>query len=521
MQLQHRFVDALPGDPDRSNVSRQVHHAAYTEVAPTPVADPQLLAWSDDVAELLGIPDADAEVPLLAGNHLPEGARPYAACYGGHQFGRWAGQLGDGRAIVLGEVEGPAGRYEVQLKGAGPTPYSRTADGRAVLRSSVREFLCSEAMHHLGIPTTRALSLVTTGEGVVRDMFYDGRPRTEPGAIVARVAESFLRFGSFEIHATRRDEGLLRQLVHHTIATHYRDIPVAASADDLGSDSILAWLHALGRRSAELVARWQGVGFTHGVLNTDNLSAVGLTIDYGPYGWLEGYDPRYTPNTSDLPGRRYAYGQQPHVVGWNLARLCDAMYVLVGEVEPLQEALDAYGEGLQGVLRAEVRRKLGLSSEQPGDDALLDEVPRLLARPVTDWTRFHRLLARVDAPVVDADAAWVAPLLPAFYGEPSSLDLAAWASWLRRWHRRSLADHGSAAARQQAMDAVNPRVVLRNWLVQQAIEAAEAGDAQPVRDLLAAVRTPFANVEGDDPYDRLEPAWARGRAGCSLLSCSS
>ncbi|MBG3852707.1 YdiU family protein, partial [Xanthomonas hortorum pv. carotae] len=231
------------------------------------------------------------------------GMQPWAVNYGGHQFGHWAGQLGDGRAISLGEAIGvDGGRYELQLKGAGPTPYSRGADGRAVLRSSIREFLCSEAMHHLGVPTTRALSLVTTGDAVVRDMFYDGRPQREPGAIVCRVAPSFIRFGNFELPSARGDSALLRQWADFTIA---RDFPELKGA---GENLYAAWFAQVCERTAVMVAHWMRVGFVHGVMNTDNMSILGLTIDYGPYGWVDDYDPDWTPNTTDAQGRRYRFG---------------------------------------------------------------------------------------------------------------------------------------------------------------------------------------------------------------------
>jgi uncharacterized protein YdiU (UPF0061 family) len=253
--------------------------------------------------------------------------RPYAARYGGHQFGVWAGQLGDGRAITLGELmPRPGERWELQLKGAGRTPYSRTADGRAVLRSSVREFLCSEAMHFLGVPTTRALSLVATGDIVVRDMFYDGNPMPEPGAVVCRVAPSFVRFGNFEIHASRGENELLQRLADYIITEHFKELgPPTPEVYKL-------WFEEVCRRTGVMIAHWMRVGFVHGVMNTDNMSILGLTIDYGPYGWLEGYDPAWTPNTTDLPGRRYAYGRQPDVAAWNLARLANALGPLIEDV---------------------------------------------------------------------------------------------------------------------------------------------------------------------------------------------
>ncbi|MEQ1508757.1 MAG: protein adenylyltransferase SelO family protein, partial [Myxococcota bacterium] len=309
-----RFVRSLPADPDRAPYPRQVHGACFSEVAPTPVAAPTVVAVADEVAVTLGWdPREEGFAEVMAGNRLLPGMRPYAACYGGHQFGHWAGQLGDGRAITLGEAVAPDGqRWDVQLKGSGRTPYSRGADGRAVLRSSVREFLCSEAMFHLGVPTTRALALVTTGEGVVRDMFYDGRPETEPGAIVCRVAPSFVRFGSFEIHAARGDRATLEALAAFVVEAWWPELGPPSPA------VYAAWFEQVADRTARLVVDWQRVGFVHGVMNTDNLSILGLTLDYGPYGWLEGFDPDWTPNTTDAERRRYRYGMQPQVAGWNL-----------------------------------------------------------------------------------------------------------------------------------------------------------------------------------------------------------
>src|SRR5690606_667903 len=322
-------------DPATGPGVRQVHGAAWSRVMPAPVAAPRLVADSPEVAARLGFDADDRADPAFAavfgGNALLPGMDPWAANYGGHQFGHWAGQLGDGRATSLGEaIDADGGRHELQLKGAGPTPYSRGADGRAVLRSSLREFLCSEAMHHLGVPTTRALSLVATGEAVVRDMFYDGHPRPEPGAIVCRVAPSFLRFGSFELPASRGDVVLLRALAEFCI---WRDFPwllggragrpLAALREAGAFDEALfaAWFHEVCVRTARLVGHWMRVGFVHGVLNTDNMSILGLTIDYGPYGWIDDYDPDWTPNTTDAQGRRYRFGWQPRVAHWNLGRL--------------------------------------------------------------------------------------------------------------------------------------------------------------------------------------------------------
>src|SRR5215217_5877322 len=342
LNFDNSFVRLLPGDPQGGTRRRQVHGALYSRVEPTPVAAPRLLAHSPEVARMLGISEADivsadfAEV--FGGNRLLDGMQPYAANYGGHQFGNWAGQLGDGRAITLGEVLNASGeRWELQLKGAGPTPYSRTADGRAVLRSSIREFLCSEAMHHLGVPTTRALSLVTTGEQVIRDMFYDGDPKLEPGAVVCRVAPSFIRFGNFELPASRRDTPLLDQLAAFTIR---RDFPeLAGAAGPADPDVRAEWFAQVCERTARMVAEWMRVGSVHGVMNTDNMSILGLTIDYGPYGWIDNFDPDWTPNTTDAGGRRYRFGQQPQIAYWNLGRLANALAPAFDSVDPLHAGL--------------------------------------------------------------------------------------------------------------------------------------------------------------------------------------
>src|SRR5712692_6061527 len=300
LAFENTFVRELPGDPVLVNIPRQVKNACYTRVAPTPVAAPRLLAWSDAMGGQLGLTRPSVKsIEVLGGNRVLPGMQPYAARYGGHQFGQWAGQLGDGRAITLAEVIARDGsRQELQLKGAGKTPYARTADGRAVLRSTLREFACSEAMHWLGVPTLRALILAGTGEAVMRDLFYDGHPAPEPGAIVCRVAPSFVRFGNFQILAANGELEALKRLVDYAMRMHFP------------GSSCASFFQEICRRTAVLMADWMRVGFVHGVMNTDNLSILGLTIDYGPYGWLEGYDLEWTPNTTDLPGRRYCYGNQ-------------------------------------------------------------------------------------------------------------------------------------------------------------------------------------------------------------------
>jgi uncharacterized protein YdiU (UPF0061 family) len=393
LSFDNRFVRELPADPVIGQHTRQVRDAVYSRVRPTPVAAPRLLAVSREMAAQLDLdpavdPGAFAEV--FSGNRLLPGMDPYAVRYGGHQFGQWAGQLGDGRAISLGEVVNAAGeRWELQLKGAGPTPYSRRADGRAVLRSSVREFVCSEAMFHLGVPTTRALCLVGTGEPVWRDMFYDGNPEQEPGAVVCRVAPSFVRFGNFEILAASGETELLGRLVDQVIDTHFPHLGPRSP------DRILRWVAEVSARTARMVVHWMRVGFVHGVMNTDNMSVLGLTIDYGPYGWLEDFDPGWTPNTTDAERRRYRWGNQPQVAQWNLVRFGSALLPLVGEVGPLEDALREYSRVLAVEQPAMWWSKLGVQGGGTDDVSLVDDLLGLLTVVETDMTVFFRGLARV------------------------------------------------------------------------------------------------------------------------------
>jgi uncharacterized protein YdiU (UPF0061 family) len=525
--FESRFTAELPGDPGTTNERRQVHGACFSRVLPTPVAAPRTVAWSREVAERLGLPEdfcrSQAFAEVMAGNRLLPGMDPWAMCYGGHQFGNWAGQLGDGRAINLGElVDGEGTRWTLQLKGAGPTPYSRTADGRAVLRSSVREFLCSEAMHHLGVPTTRALSLVATGEEVVRDMFYDGNPRPEPGAIVCRVAPSFVRFGNFELFAAREDHDTLRALLDYVVET---DFPELARDYRSGRERWLAWYREVGARTARMIAEWLRVGFVHGVMNTDNLSVLGLTIDYGPYGWLDDYDPNWTPNTTDAMGRRYRFGQQPQIAMWNLVQLGNALYPLIGDVGPLQQAVDGFSRDFDAAWRATMAAKLGLTRLDPADDGLVRELQRLLTAEETDMTIFHRRLGAVDTDALRRggieDGDLLAPLREAFYAEPSPKHLEQLAAWVRRWAARFHADAGDPADRRAAMHRANPKYVLRNYLAQVAIDRAEQGDPSMIGELLDVLRTPYDEHPQHEAWAGRRPDWARERPGCSMLSCSS
>ncbi|MCE7031554.1 YdiU family protein [Lysobacter sp. GX 14042] len=517
-RFDNAFVRELPGDPVHGPRVREVREA-WSPVMPTPVAAPRVLAYSREMATALGLAAGEVLSPefaqVFAGNRLLPGMQPFAANYGGHQFGHWAGQLGDGRAISLGEtVDAVGGRWELQLKGAGRTPYSRGADGRAVLRSSIREFLCSEAMHHLGIPTTRALALLATGEEVVRDMFYDGHPAPEPGAVVVRTAPSFLRFGSFELPASRGDTGLLRQLVEFCIR---RDFP---HLEGEGEALVAAWFAEVAVRTARLMADWMRVGFVHGVMNTDNLSILGLTIDYGPYGWIDDYDPDWTPNTTDAQRRRYRFGQQPAVAYWNLGRLAGALSPLFADVAPLQEGLAAYVDAYEAAEQDVTARKLGLAGFRHGDDALMRTLQDWMAATEVDMTLLFRALGDLPA---DPDPQAEAVLFAGAFYDPARRE-AGWQAlqdWLARYRARLAADPREPGARRERMRLANPRYVLRNYLAQQAIDRAEQGDPSGVREVLEVMRRPYEDQPGREAYAGKRPEWARERAGCSMLSCSS
>lgn len=527
LTFDNQFVRQLPGDPNPVNTRRQVRNACYSRVVPRQAADPKLIAWSSEVAELLDLEGdpftTDDAAAVFSGNRLLKGMDPFAMCYGGHQFGNWAGQLGDGRAINLGEIiNRHQQRWMLQLKGAGPTPYSRTADGLAVLRSSVREFLCSEAMFHLGVPTTRALSLVLSGEQVVRDMFYDGHPQYEPGAIVCRVAPSFTRFGNFQIFAARGELDILRQLVDHTIRY---DFPHLA---DHSADRYAVWFAEICRTTAEMIIAWMRVGFVHGVMNTDNMSILGLTIDYGPYGWLENYDPNWTPNTTDATGRRYRFGQQPQIALWNLAQLGQALVSLFDSIEPLQAGIDLYSSTFNSQCHAMMLAKLGLSvmeSQTEADTKLTNEILDVMSSIETDMTIFYRRLAalRLADTTDELNDSVFDTLNDAYYvTEQLTTEYRATAiGWLQRYRDRLRLEGISDAERRRRMNAVNPKYVLRNYMAQLAIDKAEQGDFSLISDLLELLRHPYDEQPNREEFAGKRPDWARERAGCSMLSCSS
>jgi uncharacterized protein YdiU (UPF0061 family) len=496
-----RFTDETPGDNQVGGLPRQVPGVCWSRVNPTPTPNPVIRIWSSEMAEKLSLEAKENDI--LGGQKLSSGMHPYAQRYGGHQFGNWAGQLGDGRAITLGEVDTGEEIFELQLKGSGVTPYSRFADGKAVLRSSIREFLCSEAMHHLCVPTTRALSLVTTGEDVVRDILYDGRPAAEPGAIICRVAPSFIRFGSFQIHSMSGDLGTLRSLVDYTVKHHFPDYNIQTD------DGIIEWLKRIADETALMIAHWMRIGFVHGVMNTDNMSIHGLTIDYGPYGWLEDFNPDWTPNTTDSGRKRYKFGNQAQIGGWNYARLLESIAPLLEQPNKLHKALDYYYETYQNYNNEMWAEKLGLDEFSTGDDKLITELTALLQSVETDMTIFFRLLSSIKEPEISH-------LNYAFYSG-DNIPKQEWNVWLNKWWSRVKQNPN-----QEKMKLANPKYVLRNWMAQLAIDAAEGGDYSVAIELYELLRNPYLEQpEYEEKWFKKRPEWARYRVGCSMLSCSS
>jgi uncharacterized protein YdiU (UPF0061 family) len=478
----HRFAELGP--------------AFFTELRPTPLPAPYPVSVNRPLAAELGL-DADAiasdpGVQSFTGNLSLPGSRPLASVYSGHQFGVWAGQLGDGRAILLGELQTPAGGQEIQLKGSGLTPYSRMGDGRAVLRSSIREYLGSEAMHGLGIPTTRALCVTGSDQPVRRE-------EIETAAVVTRVAPSFIRFGHFEHFSAREQYGELRQLADFVIDRFY---PECRTTDRLAGNPYAALLERVSERTAAMVAQWQAVGFCHGVMNTDNMSILGLTIDYGPFQFLDGFDPGHICNHSDEQGR-YAYNRQPNVAYWNVFCLGQALLPLIEDQELAIAALESYKTVFPRELEGRMRAKLGLADAQPGDRELVEATLKLLAAERVDYTIFWRRLSRYVA------------------GEPQALvgDLFLnsqdFQAWLRLYEQRLPPESRASAALE--MLRTNPKYVLRNHLCEIAIRQAKLKDYSELETLLALAQAPFEEHPGHDDKAGFPPDWASHIE----ISCSS
>lgn len=496
LPVRHASLSGLP----LSNSFAALPPAFYTRLASTLLPAPHLICASTPAAKIIQIDpslcETDEFIQVFSGNARHAQSMPLAAVYSGHQFGVWAGQLGDGRAILLGEAAAPSveptGTLELQLKGAGMTPYSRGGDGRAVLRSSIREFLCSEAMAALGIPTSRALCVIGSDLRVMRET-------PETTAVVTRMAPSFVRFGSFEhwYHNDRQDE--LKQLADYVIERCYPELQSAANP-------YLSLLEEVTRRTAELVAQWQAVGFMHGVLNTDNMSILGLTLDYGPFGFMEAYEPSHICNHTDQQGR-YSYKMQPQIGHWNCYALGQALLPLIDEVDAVHAALKIYQPVFMAKLNVLWHQKLGLFSQHDEDESLIDALLVIMQKNKVDFTLFFRKLSglRIDEPAMDTSL------------RDMFIDRAAFDTWAVQYRARLVQEKSDDAARKVRMNAVNPKYVLRNYLAQVAIEKAQQKDFSEVNKLLKILQSPFDEQPEHESYAALPPDWA----GSLEVSCSS
>ena len=522
--LKNTFISELPGDLDLSNSRRQVHKACYSFVNPAKIKSPELIHYSKEVADFLGLYESDCQsqqfLQIFSGNEIIKNSKPFAMCYGGHQFGHWAGQLGDGRAINIAEIDSKGKRWSLQLKGAGETPYSRSADGLAVLRSSIREHLCSEAMFHLGVPTTRSLSLSLTGNKVLRDVLYDGNPEYEKGALVCRVAPSFIRFGSFEIFASKKDNFTLKKLTNYTIKHFYPGIEQGTKR------GYIEFFQKVSECTLEMIIHWQRVGFVHGVMNTDNMSILGLTIDYGPYGWLEGYDKQWTPNTTDIQHKRYQFGEQGNIALWNLVKLANALYPLIEEAEPLEEIISEFKKQYSVKYLKMMKSKLGLEMEDKNDLNMINQLEQNLELTETDMTIFFRGLGNLSKNLVFSekdDLSFLDSVRNAFYKieEVNGEILGFWKDWIAQYVKRLQKEAFSDVERKQKMNLVNPKYVLRNYMAQIAIEAADEGDYTVIEELHDILKDPYGEQMENQKWFEKRPEWARTKVGCSMLSCSS
>jgi uncharacterized protein YdiU (UPF0061 family) len=511
-----QFSSSLKADSEKKNFTRQVNHAHFSLAETKKPEDPKWVHISSSFLKEYELEGGDHEKLLrqLSGAEKFNGFESYAMCYGGHQFGHWAGQLGDGRAINIAELEVNDKNLKFQLKGAGPTPYSRRADGFAVLRSSIREYLCSEAMHHLGVPTTRALSLITTGDVVSRDMLYNGNPKDELGAVVCRVSESFIRFGSFEILASRGEKEELKQLVDYTIKHHFSEL------GEPSKPTYLAFFKEVVSRTKDLIIHWQRVGFVHGVMNTDNLSILGQTIDYGPYGWLENFDPNWTPNTTDLENKRYRFGRQPNVALWNLTQLANALYPLIEDVEPLQEILQEYKKEYTVGFHKMMCQKLGLTLREEVKEEFITQLEDNLEKSQIDMTLFFRKLSSEKA--LDFESFWSILTETTYLGdEELTAEKVHWEMWFENYREMIQKENCNSTERSLKMKAVNPKYVLRNYMAQLAIDAAEKGDNTVVEELYQLLLKPYDAQPEMEKWFVKRPQWAMNKVGCSMLSCSS
>lgn len=499
------------GDRTYNPMQRQTPDVLYCLVHPEKFEHPEVLLFNKELSKEigLGLVENRKDELFLSAQYIPDNIQLYATAYSGHQFGKWSGQLGDGRAILAGEIQNTKGeKTEIQWKGAGATPYSRFADGRAVLRSSLREYLMSEAMFHLRVPTTRALSICKTGEKVIRDLMYNGHPAEEDGAVIIRTAQSFLRFGHFEILSARKQDDELKKLADFTIENYFPEIRSE------GKQKYLDFLQAVCNRTLDMIVEWYRVGFVHGVMNTDNMSALGLTIDYGPFAMLEDYALDFTSNTTDLPGKRYAFGNQAHIAQWNLWQLMNAVFPLIEDEKPLEEMINYFGKHFWTKHDEMLSKKFGFEKVLSEDANFFTQWQRLMQDLSLDHTLFF---THLEKSVEEENYRF--PLEEISYKLLSEKQKSDFESFIEKFRNRMKLNVGSKKDSLNLMKKNNPKFILRNYLLFECIEEIKEGKRELLNQLLDAIQHPY---EGKYPELCVKrPAKYDEVPGCSMLSCSS
>ncbi|MBW3520605.1 YdiU family protein [Chryseobacterium sp. NKUCC03_KSP] len=504
------FTEIFPGDLSGNTIQRNTPKVLFSTVEPVGFENPETIIFNEKLSEEIGLGKFNEnDIQFLAATNLPKNIKTYATAYAGHQFGNWAGQLGDGRAILAGEITNESGqKNEIQWKGAGATPYSRHADGRAVLRSSVREYLMSEAMYHLGVPTTRALSLSLTGENVIRDMMYSGNPQEEKGAVVVRTAESFLRFGHFELLSAQKEINTLTKLVDFTIKNYFKNITSE------GEQKYKDLFSEVCTRTADLMVEWFRVGFVHGVMNTDNMSILGLTIDYGPFSMMDEYDLNFTPNTTDLPGRRYAFGKQGQISQWNLWQLANALFSLIKDEKFLEETLNRYGNYFWEAHDKMLCRKFGFDELRKEDEEFFTNWQGLMQELQLDHTLFFNLLEKLESiSDIKTDFQKIS------YTSLDDPKIKKLEDFIQTYIQRSKTNTISKEESLDLMKKANPKFILRNYLLFECIEEINNGKTELLQKLTKALENPYEEIFHEFSVKR--PIDYDDISGCSMLSCSS
>lgn len=504
------FTEIFPGDFSGNTIQRNTPKVLFSTIEPAGFENPELIIFNEKLSEEIGLGKLDEkDIDFLAATNLSENIKTYATAYAGHQFGNWAGQLGDGRAILAGEITNKSGqKNEIQWKGTGATPYSRHADGRAVLRSSLREYLMSEAMYHLGVPTTRALSLSLTGENVVRDIMYNGNPQEEKGAVVVRTAESFLRFGHFELLSAQKEINTLTELVDFTIKNYFKNITSE------GEQKYKDFFSEVCTRTADLMVEWFRVGFVHGVMNTDNMSILGLTIDYGPFSMMDEYDLNFTPNTTDLPGRRYAFGEQGQISQWNLWQLANALFSLIKDEKFLEEALNRYGNYFWEAHDKMLCRKFGFDELRKEDEEFFTNWQGLMQEFQFDYTLFFNLLEKLEnISDIKVDFRKIS------YTFLDDAKIKKLEDFIKKYNLRLKTNIISKEESLDLMKKANPKFILRNYLLFECIEEINNGKTEMLKKLIKALENPYEEIFSE--FSVKKPANYDDISGCSMLSCSS